>query len=117
MQVVEEMQKISERMQTVIDQATFNGDNLLKSTAGTWNGEKWINTDERSVVSGVSRVNGNFETTTIKVHEILMQQIQQSFENLADSIAPLNGLTPHEYQLLVTQSENFWHNQLIVRPH
>ena len=95
-------------MQTVIDQSTFNGDNLLKSSSGTWTGEKWVNTDERSVVSGVTRVNGTFETTTLLVHEMPMQQIQQSFEHLAGSIAPVHAhWTPHECQLLVTRSENF----------
>ena len=105
MQVVEEMQQIAKRMQTVIDQSTFNGDNLLQSTSGTWNGETWVGTDERQVVSGVSRANGSFETTTILIHEMPIQQIQQEYETLANGLAPTHASwTPHSCQLVISEA-------------
>ena len=92
MQVVNEMQKIAERMQTVIDQSTFNGDNLLKSSSGTWTGEKWVNTDERSVVSGVTRVNVHSNN-----HSVSARNANATNQNpdMAGS-CPSAHWTPHE---------------------
>lgn len=63
--VQNELDGLSDRMQAAIDQATFNGSDLVGGAAAT-----------QTVVSGVTRSGGSFATTTITFDSIDLQAIQ-----------------------------------------
>ena len=65
-EVKKELEELKARVDTTIDQSTFNGDSLVKGT------------DLRTVVTGVSRTDGNFSVTTISFEE---QDIQTTVSN------------------------------------
>lgn len=65
-----ELDELSARMSTVIDQATFNGDDLVTSTATV------------TVVTGVTRASGTFATTTISFNKVDLSSIQATLDNL-----------------------------------
>lgn len=60
-----ELDGLADRMQAAIDQATFNGSDLVSGAATT-----------QTVVSGISRAGGSFATTTISFDSIDLQSIQ-----------------------------------------
>ena len=66
-EVKKELEELKARVDTTIDQSTFNGDSLVK-------------TDTRTVVTGVSRTDGNFSVTTITFEE------QDMVTNVADEM-------------------------------
>lgn len=104
--VLSEMENIAGRMQTVIDQASFNGDNLLSSQTGTWGGNSWVGTDERQVVSGVKRDNGEFKVTTITINEVPLQQLQQDYLNItAHAISNYSTWNTGDYQNFIQNAE------------
>lgn len=63
--VQSELDGLADRMQAAIDQATFNGSDLVSGAATT-----------QTVVSGISRAGGSFATTTISFDSIDLQSIQ-----------------------------------------
>ena len=63
--VQSELDGLTDRMQAAIDQATFNGSDLVSGSATT-----------QTVVSGISRAGGSFATTTISFESIDLQSIQ-----------------------------------------
>lgn len=63
--VQSELDGLADRMQAAIDQATFNGSDLVSGAATT-----------QTVVSGISRAGGSFSTTTISFDSIDLQSIQ-----------------------------------------
>lgn len=60
-----ELDGLANRMQAAIDQATFNGSDLVSGAATT-----------QTVVSGISRAGGSFSATTISFDSIDLQSIQ-----------------------------------------
>lgn len=60
-----ELDGLANRMQAAIDQATFNGSDLVSGAATT-----------QTVVSGISRAAGSFSATTISFDSIDLQSIQ-----------------------------------------
>lgn len=68
-EVQSELDSMVEQMQTVIDQATFNGDDLVGGTAATV-----------TVVSGVTRSGGTFATTTISFSSVDLQAIHTALD-------------------------------------
>jgi len=73
--VAAELRELSSRVQTVIDQSTFSGDNLV--TGGS----------EVTVVTGVSRASGTFAATTITFERVDLQAIQTALEGFATTTA------------------------------
>lgn len=67
-----ELDAMAENMQAVIDQSTFNGDDLVSGTAAAV-----------SVVTGVSRAGGTFSTTSITFNSVDLQSIQTAFAALS----------------------------------
>ncbi|MBM1631597.1 flagellar protein [Sulfitobacter mediterraneus] len=63
--VQSELDALAENMQSAIDQATFNGDDLVGAASSTV-----------TVVSGISRASGSFATTTISFDTVDLQAIQ-----------------------------------------
>ena len=60
-----ELDALVANMQSAIDQATFNGDDLVSAAAVT-----------KTVVTGISRAGGTFATTTITFQSVDLQAIQ-----------------------------------------
>ena len=60
-----ELDALVANMQSAIDQATFNGDDLVSGAAVT-----------KTVVTGISRAGGTFATTTITFDSVNLQAIQ-----------------------------------------
>lgn len=60
-----ELDALVSNMQSAIDQATFNGDDLVSGAAVT-----------KTVVTGISRAGGTFATTTISFDSVDLQAIQ-----------------------------------------
>ena len=60
-----ELDALSDNMQSAIDQATFNGDDLVGGAAAAV-----------TVVTGVSRASGTFATTSISFNSVDLQAIQ-----------------------------------------
>lgn len=67
-----ELDAMAENMQAVIDQSTFNGDDLVSGAAAAV-----------SVVTGVSRAGGTFSTTSITFNSVDLQSIQTAFAALS----------------------------------
>ena len=74
-EVKNELTELASRVQTVIDQATFNGDDLVTSTATV------------TVVTGVTRASGNFSTTTISFNKVDLTAIQGVLSDTAAGIS------------------------------
>lgn len=74
-EVKNELTELASRVQTVIDQATFNGDDLVTSTATV------------TVVTGVTRASGNFSTTTINFNKVDLTAIQGVLSDTAAGIS------------------------------
>jgi len=74
-EVKNELTELAARVQTVIDQATFNGDDLVTSTATV------------TVVTGVTRATGNFSTTTISFNKVDLTAIQGVLSDTAAGIS------------------------------
>ena len=66
--VQSELDALAENMQSAIDQATFNGDDLVGGAAAT-----------RTVVTGITRAGGTFATTTMTFDTVDLQAIQTAF--------------------------------------
>ena len=66
--VQSELDALAENMQSAIDQATFNGDDLVGGASAT-----------RTVVSGITRAGGTFATTTMSFDTVDLQAIQTAF--------------------------------------
>ncbi len=63
--VQSELDALTANMQSAIDQATFNGDDLVGGAAAT-----------QTVVTGISRAGGTFATTTMTFESVDLQAIQ-----------------------------------------
>jgi flagellin len=74
-EVKKELSELANRVQTTVDQATFNGDNLVTSTTAV------------DVVTGVSRANGAFSTTTISFNKVDLSAIQTTLASVAGAIS------------------------------
>lgn len=66
-----ELDALSANMQTAIDQATFNGDDLVGEAAATV-----------TVVSGISRAGGTFAATTMTFDSVNLQEIQTAMAGI-----------------------------------
>lgn len=73
-EVKNELTELANRVQTVIDQSTFNGDDLVTST------------DTVTVVTGVTRSSGAFSTTTISFNKVDLGAIQAVLASVAGAI-------------------------------
>ena len=67
--VQSELDSLVTNMQSAIDQATFNGDDLVGGAAAT-----------QTVVTGISRSGGSFATTTITFQSVDLQAIQTALD-------------------------------------
>lgn len=67
-----ELDAMAENMQAAIDQATFNGDDLVSGAAAAV-----------SVVTGVTRAGGTFATTSISFNSVDLQSIQTALAGLS----------------------------------
>ncbi|MFC6639698.1 flagellar protein [Sulfitobacter sp. JBTF-M27] len=65
--VQSELDALAENMQAAIDQATFNGDDLVSGAAAAV-----------TVVTGISRAGGTFGTTTMSFNSVNLQAIQDA---------------------------------------
>lgn len=65
--VQDELNELSARIQTTIDQSTFNGNDLVSGPAST-----------QTVVTGISRAGGTFATTSITFNSVDLQAIQST---------------------------------------
>jgi flagellin len=65
--VQDELNELSARIQTTIDQSTFNGNDLVSGPAST-----------QTVVTGISRAGGTFATTSITFSSVDLQAIQST---------------------------------------
>ena len=70
-EVQKELDELSARVQTTIDQSTFNGNDLVSGPAST-----------QTVVTGVSRAGGSFGTTSITFDSVNLQAIQSTLANI-----------------------------------
>lgn len=89
--VQSELNALAENMQSAIDQATFNGDDLVGGASAT-----------RTVVSGITRAGGTFATTTMSFDTVDLQAIQTAFAaiDVADTGTTMAAkLTAAEVQL------------------
>ena len=88
--VQDELNELSARIQTTIDQSTFNGNDLVSGAAAT-----------QTVVTGISRASGAFSTTSITFMSVDLQTIQSTLAainvNTTGSVAA--QLTAAEAQL------------------
>lgn len=71
--VIKELNELVGRMETVVSQATFNGDNLVD----TRDPDAPV---VRTVVTGVTRAGGNFDVTTITFNEVALGDIAAKFK-------------------------------------
>ena len=69
--VQSEIDALVVNMQSAIDQATFNGDDLVGGAAAT-----------QTVVSGITRAGGTFATTTISFDSVDLQAIQTALDGI-----------------------------------
>ena len=69
--VQEELDELSARIQTTIDQSSFNGQSLVGGPASA-----------QTVVTGVSRAGGSFQTTTISFNSVDLAAIQSTLANI-----------------------------------
>ncbi len=69
--VQDELNELSARIQTTIDQSSFNGQSLV-SAPGT----------AQTVVTGISRAGGSFTTTSISFNSVDLQAIQSTLANI-----------------------------------
>ncbi len=67
-EVQSELDNLATNMQSAIDQATFNGDDLVGGAAAT-----------QTVVTGVTRAGGTFAATSISFDSVNLQAIQTAF--------------------------------------
>ena len=66
-----ELDALVANMQSAIDQATFNGDDLVSTAAAT-----------KTVVTGITRAGGTFATTTITFQSVDLQAIKRHLMRL-----------------------------------
>lgn len=97
--VQNELDGFVDRMNAAVDQATFNGSDLINGTAAV------------TVVTGVSRASGSFATTTVQFNEVDLGAIVNAFDaiDLTGTSPDLPGaLTAAEgqYAAAVTASTN-----------
>lgn len=86
--VQKELDQLVNRIQLAIDQSTFNGNNLVNGTAAT-----------QTIVTGISRANGAFSTTTITFMSVDLGAIKTTLAainlttstNLAADLATAEG--------------------------
>ena len=69
--VQEELDELSSRIQTTIDQSTFNGNDLVSGPASS-----------QTVVTGVTRAGGGFTTTSISFNSVDLSTIQNTLANI-----------------------------------
>lgn len=70
-EVQKELDELAARVQTTIDQSTFNGNDLVSGPAST-----------QTVVTGISRAGGSFGTTSITFSSVNLQAIQSTLANI-----------------------------------
>src|SRR5690606_31260236 len=82
--VIKELEELVGRMDTVVQQATFNGDNLI-------DGDNGSGATTRTVVTGVTRA-GGFGATTIEFDEVNLVAIKDAFDEIVTTdLAALAG--------------------------
>lgn len=88
--VQSELDALSSNMQSAIDQATFNGDDLVGGAAAA-----------QTVVTGITRAGGTFAATTITFNSVDLQAIQTALDgiNLVTSTDLAADLVTAEGQL------------------
>ena len=69
--VQSELTALADNMQSAIDQATFNGDDLVSGAAAAV-----------TVVTGITRTGGTFATTTISFNSVDLQAIQTALSGI-----------------------------------
>lgn len=74
-EVKKELTELANRIDTVISQSTFNGDDLVTSTATV------------TVVTGVSRAGGGFSTTSITFNKVDLASIQANLASIAGAVS------------------------------
>ncbi len=96
--VQKELDGFVDRMTAAIDQATFNGSDLINGTAAV------------TVVTGVSRSSGSFATTTVSFNEVDVGAIRDAFAAIditgmdAAALATALGTSETQYAAAVTAS-------------
>ncbi|NDV50785.1 flagellin [Salipiger sp. PrR003] len=70
-EVQKELDELAARVQTTIDQSTFNGNDLVSGAAST-----------QTVITGISRAGGSFGTTSITFSSVNLQAIQSTLANI-----------------------------------
>jgi flagellin len=77
--IQDELNELSARIQTTIDQSTFNGNDLVSGPVST-----------QTVVTGISRAGGAFSTTTITFNSVNLQAIQSTLAAIDVSTTTTN---------------------------
>jgi flagellin len=77
--VQDELNELSARIQTTIDQSTFNGNDLVSGPVST-----------QTVVTGISRAGGTFSTTSITFSSVNLQAIQSTLAAIDVSTTTTN---------------------------
>jgi flagellin len=96
--VQKELEGFVDRMTAAIDQATFNGSDLINGTAAV------------TVVTGVSRSSGSFATTTVSFNQVDVGAIRDAFAAIdvtgmdAAALATALGTSETQYAAAVTAS-------------
>ncbi len=94
--VQKELDGFVDRMTAAIDQATFNGSDLINGTAAV------------TVVTGVSRSSGSFATTTVSFNEVDVGAIRDAFDAIdlttSSDIAADLATAETQYAAAVTAS-------------
>jgi flagellin len=80
--VQDELNELAARMQTTIDQSTFNGNDLVSGAAAT-----------QTVVTGISRAGGTFSTTSITFQSVDLQTIKTTLAQI--NVNTTGSLTTH----------------------
>ena len=73
-------------LEAAYNSGTFNGDSFANSSNGTWRNGAWSNLDMRSIVVGISRGSGSFETVNQDIAVQPLKQVLDNYNNLSSDI-------------------------------
>lgn len=90
--VTSELKQLTTRIQTIINQSTFNGDDLVTAASSV------------TVVTGISRSSGSFSTTTINFQSVDLQSINDNLVALA-TVTAITGVTAASASLLSAEKQ------------
>lgn len=90
--VSDELTELANRINTTVEQSTFNGDDLVTST------------DSVTVVTGVTRANGGFSTTSINFNKVDLSAIQSTLASIAGVVSAGASASAMETALVNAES-------------